>query len=59
MVKKTIQKITESQIKKELEESIANDKTNENTYMQEKVNGCTTNEYAVKSIQEFEQIIKK
>ena len=45
----TIQKIkkTKSEIKKELEESIANDSRNENA-MQEKVKGCATNEDAVK-----------
>ena len=46
----TIQKIkkTKSEIKKELEESIANDSRNENADMQEKVKGCATNEDAVK-----------
>ena len=59
-VKEPIQQIkkTKSEIKKELEESIANSKSNENTDIQEKVNGCTTNEDAVKAIQEFEDIIK-
>ena len=59
-VKETIQKIkkTKSEIKKELEESIANSKKNENGDMQEKVNVCTTNENAVKVIQEFEDITK-
>ena len=49
-VKDTIQKIkkTKSEIKKELEESIANDRRNENADIQEKVNGCATNEDAVK-----------
>ena len=58
-VKETIQKIkkTKSEIKKELVETIANGNRNENTNMQEKVNGCTTNEDAVKIIQEFEDII--
>ena len=41
---------------KELVETIANGKRNKNTNMQEKVNGCTTNEDAVKIIQEFEDI---
>ena len=31
---------------------------NENTDMQDKVNGCITNEDAVKAIQEFEQTIQ-
>ena len=59
-VKETIQKIekTKSEIKKELEKSIANGKRNDNTDMQEKVNGSTTNAGAVKVIQEFKQIIK-
>ena len=43
-VKDTIQKIkrTKSEIKKELEESIANGKRNENTNIQEKAENCTT-----------------
>ena len=60
-VKDTIQKIkkTKSGTKKELEESIANGGTNENTDIQEKAKKCTTNEEdAAKVIQEFEQIIK-
>ena len=59
-VKETIKTIrkTKSEIKKELEESIASSKRNEKVDMQEKVNGCTTNKDAVKAIQEFEQIIK-
>ena len=44
---------------KELEESIAKSGWNENVDMQEKVNGCRTNEETVKAIQEFEQIIQK
>ena len=57
-VKDTIQKIKKfkSGIKKELEESIANGKRNENANMLEKVNKCTTNEDAVKVIQEFEKL---
>ena len=53
-VKETIQKIkkTKFEIKKELEESI------ENANMLEKVNKCTTNEHAVKVIQEFENVIQ-
>ena len=59
-VKDTIHKIkkTKSEIKKELEESIAKSGKNENVDMQDKVNGCKTNEDAVKAIQEFEQIIQ-
>ena len=60
-VKDTIQKIkkTKSEIKKELEESIANCNRNENTDMLEKVNNCTANEKDQKVVQEFEEIIKK
>ena len=59
-VKDTIRKIkkTKSEIKKELEESIAKGKRNENADMQERVNECTSNEDAVKAIQEIEEIIK-
>ena len=59
-VKDAIRKIkkTKSEIKKELEESIAKGKRNENADMQERVNGCTSNEDAVKAIQEIEEIIK-
>ena len=59
-VKETIQKIkkTEDEVKKELEELIAKSRQDEKTDMQEKVNGCKTNEDAVKAIQEFEQIIQ-
>ena len=59
-VKDTVQKIkkTKSEIKKELEESIAKGRRNETADMQEKVNRCVTNEDAVKTIQEFEEIIK-
>ena len=46
------------EIKKELEESIINGKSNENTEMLEKVNNVTTNEDAAKVVQEFGQIIK-
>ena len=56
-----IQKIkkTKFQIKKELEESIANGKRNENTDTQEKAENCTANkEDGKKAIQEFEKIIK-
>ena len=37
---------------------IAKSEQNENADMQEKVNGCRTNEDAVKAIKEFEQIIQ-
>ena len=59
-VKEAIQKIkkTKDKVKKELEQSIAKSGRNENTDMQEKVNGCKTNEDAVNAIQEFEQIIQ-
>ena len=60
-VKDAIQKIkkTKSQIKKELEASIANGKRNENTDTQEKAESCAANkEDTEKAIQEFEKIIK-
>ena len=59
-VKDTIQKIkkTRSEIKRMLEELRAKYRANENTDMQEKVNGCTTNKDAVKAIQEFAEMIK-
>ena len=59
-VNDTILKIkkTKTEIKKELEDSIINSRKNENTDMQDKVNGCITNEDAIKVIQEFEQIIQ-
>ena len=59
-VKDIIHKIkkTKSEIKKELEESIAKSGKNENVDMQDKVNWCKTNEDAVKAVQEFEQIIQ-
>ena len=60
-VKDTIQKIkeTKSEIKKELEELIANGKRNEHTDMEEQPeNGTTNEEDAAKAIQEFEEIIK-
>ena len=58
-IKETIQKIKKSkaELKKEVEELIAKSGLNESDNMQEKVNGCGTNEDAVKTIQEFEQII--
>ena len=59
-VKDTILKInkTKSEVKRELEESIAKGRRNENVDMQDKVYGCITNEDAAKAIQEFEQIIQ-
>ena len=59
-IKETIHKIkkTKDKVKKELEQSIAKSGRNENANMQEKVNGCKTNEDAVNAIQEFEQIIQ-
>ena len=60
-VKDKIQKIksTKSEIKKELEDSIANAGRNENTDIQEKAENCITNEEdAAKVIQECEQIIE-
>ena len=59
-VKDTILKIIKriSEIKREPEDSIVNGERNENADMQDKVNGCITNEDAVKTTQEFEQIIQ-
>ena len=59
-VKDTVLKIkkTKTEIKKELEDSIVNSKKNENANMQDRINGCITNEDAVKAVQEFEQIIQ-
>ena len=45
---------TKVEIKKELEESIINGKSNENTEILEKVNNVTTSEDAAKIIQELE-----
>ena len=60
-VKETIEKIKKNkfEIKRELEDSIVNGRRNENTNIQDKVNGCITSEDAVKAIQEFEQIVKR
>ena len=57
-VKDTIPKIKKpkTKIKKELEDSIINGRNNENADMQDKVNGCISNEDAIKVIQDFEQI---
>ena len=59
-VKDTILKIkkTKTEIKKEVEDSIVKGKKNENADMQDRVNGCITNEDTVKAVQEFEQIIQ-
>ena len=59
-VEETIQKNRKAkfEIKKELEESKTNGKSNENIEMQEKVNNVITSEDAAKIVQEFEQIIK-
>ena len=59
-IKDMIQKIkkTKSEVKRELDESVANGGRNENANMQQKVNEFITSEDAVKAIQEFEQIIK-
>ena len=50
-------KKTKTEIKKRFKDSIINSRKNENSDIQDKVNGCITNEDAVKTIQEFEQII--
>ena len=59
-VKDTILKIKETKIgiKRELKDSIVNGRRNENLDMQDKVNGCVTNEDAAKAIQELEKIIQ-
>ena len=51
-------KKTKTEIKKRLKDSIINSRKNENSDIQDKVNGCITNEDAVKTIQELEQIIQ-
>ena len=51
-------KKTKPEIKKELEESIANGIRNENAVCKKNVNNCATDEDAVKVIQELEDIIK-
>ena len=52
-------KKTKSEIKKELEDSIANGKKNENTDIEQTAKNCTeTEENAAKVIHEFEEIIK-
>ena len=52
-------KKTKSEIKKELEDSIANGKKNENTDIEQMAKNCTkSEENATKVIHEFEEIIK-
>ena len=46
-------KKTKTEIKKRLKDSIINSRKNENSDIQDKVNGCITNEDAVKTIQEL------
>ena len=59
-VKDTILKIqkTKTEIIKELEDSIISGRKNENDDMQDKVNGCISNDDAIKVIQELQQIIQ-
>ena len=59
-VKDTILKIqkTKTEIIKELEDSIISGRKNENDDMQDKVNGCISNEDAIKVIQDLQQIIQ-
>ena len=47
-------KKTKTEIKKRLKDSIINGRKNENSDIQDKVNGCITNEDAVKTIQKLE-----
>ena len=55
----TTKKKTKSEIRKELKDSIANGKKNENTDIEEMTNNCTeSKEDAAKVIHEFEEIIK-
>ena len=55
----TAKKKTKFEIKKELEDSIANSKKNKNTDIEEMANNCTESEEdAAKNIHEFEEIIK-
>ena len=46
-------KKTKTEIKKRLKDSIINSRKNGNSDIQDKVNGCITNEDAVKTIQEL------
>ena len=52
-VKGAILKIkkNKTEIKKELEDSIANGRKNKNAGMQDKVKKCITNDHAVKAVQ--------
>ena len=55
----TTKKKTKFEIKKELEDSIANSKKNKNTDIEEMANNCTESEEdATKVIHEFEETIK-
>ena len=55
----TTKKKTKFEIKKDLEDSIANSKKNKNTDIEEMANNCTESEEdAAKNIHEFEEIIK-
>ena len=55
----TTKKKTKFEIKKELEDSIANSEKNKNTDIEEMANNCTESEEdAAKNIHEFEEIIK-
>ena len=50
---------TKSEIKKELEDSIANDNKNENTDIEQMAKNCTeSKEVAAKIIHKFEEIIR-
>ena len=52
-------KKTKSEIKKDLEDSVANGKSNEHTDIEEMANNCMESEEdAAKIIHEFEEIIK-
>ena len=59
-VKDIILKIqkTKTEIIKELEDSIISGRKNENDDMQDKVNGCISNDDAIKVIQDLQQIIQ-
>ena len=46
-------KKAKTEIKKRLKDSIINSRKNENSDIQDKVNGCITNEDAVETIQEL------
>ena len=55
----TTKKKTKFEIKKELEDSIANSEKNKNTDIEEMANNCTESEEdSAKNIHEFEEIIK-